>query len=796
MASMFKKKGTGTGSVIEEFTLVKGIKSSPYYYTGEKMTCGLIESSELKDGVNICQVTIISSEIKEDIGISYMIDGKNVEEIYKGIKVNGKATLSSIENVDKDLRAERKLETQLGADALAVGSEIVIKDIFQAEDDIIYVVATKVEDDTKIYFVPLDNLSTNTSTAEVAAPKYLEVPKNNYVISPSERAGLFTSMVKVLDRYNYCWEEEAINKILDVHYQNKLELLNILSNNPKWDRDRLQLQTEQTVKRRLDYKQIKIFFTYFRDRHDFKSILVKELINGKTKEQVSKQYTMYQQLHSLILEYENSEEIKSLLGGHTLEEIVASMDSLSVEYKQFKGTGEGYTRESYAKYEKFNRYIDELTGNTRSNFIDETLSKSGEERLNGLIPELKVAKGQKVSRVIGKFCKLYEFDKIKITETVTEPVRNEDGSPRHGRDGQTILHSVEKSICPYEREFAKLSDALSPKVVTQPFIISLNPVDYLTMSFGNSWCSCHTIDTKNIRGIGNGYSGSNALGTMSYLLDKVSIITYTIGDKKEGEEFEFIPKIERCMFHYEAGKILQARVYPQELDSGGDSVYTRFRNTVLSELSTCFGISDAWETVDKEYVSSYVKTVENSSHYTDYTNNSNVNISAPIGFYLQEGFINIGHISYCLTCGREKDNSSKSRLSCCFDNSKETKKSFEETKKKRVASKTTTATTGQVHTCPVCNQVINSGSNSRVINGQHYHEHCTFYCAAHEEYEPTNLDSYGINGLGIVCEAGLDEVDYNVCEECGEYTTAELIEDEDEDGDSILVCRNCYDINH
>lgn len=97
------------------------------------------------------------------------------------------------------------------------------------------------------------------------------------------------------------------------------------------------------------------------------------------------------------------------------------------------------------------------------------------------------------------------------------------------------------------------------------------------------------------------------------------------------------------MFHYELVRFYSQSLSTQELDSGGGSVYTRFRDTVLSELPHAL-VYLTLETVDKEYVSSYVKTVENSSHYTDYTNNSNVNISAPIGFDLQEGFINIGHI--------------------------------------------------------------------------------------------------------------------------------------------------------
>ena len=75
----------------------------------------------------------------------------------------------------------------------------------------------------------------------------------------------------------------------------------------------------------------------------------------------------------------------------------------------------------------------------------------------------------------------------------------------------------------YNKEFAKYSDLVSGKERTLNFIISLNPLDYLTMSFGKSWASCHTIDKSNRRRMPNAYSGAYCNGVLSYMLDKASI---------------------------------------------------------------------------------------------------------------------------------------------------------------------------------------------------------------------------------------------------------------------------------
>jgi hypothetical protein len=140
---------------------------------------------------------------------------------------------------------------------------------------------------------------------------------------------------------------------------------------------------------------------------------------------------------------------------------------------------------------------------TLERFSDRTVTEATVELLAKAIPEVRVHVGEKTSRVVNKICKYLGYDK----------------------------HTD------YNREFAKYADALSPMIIKRHTILSLNPLDYLTMSFGNSWASCHTIDKANKRRMPNSYEGQYSSGTMSYMLDPSSMVLYTVDAAYNGKEY-------------------------------------------------------------------------------------------------------------------------------------------------------------------------------------------------------------------------------------------------------------------
>lgn len=134
--------------------------------------------------------------------------------------------------------------------------------------------------------------------------------------------------------------------------------------------------------------------------------------------------------------------------------------------------------------------------NCTEQYIDENMTND----LNAICPSIHAHKGQKMSRVVNKLLSYIGYDKLPA----------------------------------YNSAFAKYADALNPLQITRHTVLSVNPLDYLTMSFGNSWASCHTIDKENKRGMPNSYEGMYSSGTVSYMLDSPSMVFYTVDASYKG----------------------------------------------------------------------------------------------------------------------------------------------------------------------------------------------------------------------------------------------------------------------
>ncbi|MBQ4155309.1 MAG: hypothetical protein IJD90_00720, partial [Clostridia bacterium] len=169
-----------------------------------------------------------------------------------------------------------------------------------------------------------------------------------------------------------------------------------------------------------------------------------------------------------------------------------------------------------------------------------------------------------------KICHYYGVDKSPVSKT----------------DSRGRVQKV------YDIEFAKYADMVSGGKRKIKFFISVNPLDYLTMSFGVNWASCHTIDRENRRRMDNSYSGAYCGGTMSYMLDHVSIVTYVHNTMPESYE---TGKVYRNMFHLGGdGVLLQGRVYPQGND-GCTDLYKEFRGIMQKELTKLLGLErNSW----------------------------------------------------------------------------------------------------------------------------------------------------------------------------------------------------------
>ena len=261
-----------------------------------------------------------------------------------------------------------------------------------------------------------------------------------------------------------------------------------------------------------------------------------------------------------------------------------------------------------------------------SHFTDRTISEEAAKEINTFLPTIHAHAGQKTSRVVNKICCYLGYDKHPD----------------------------------YNREFAKFADSLSPLIIRRHTILSLNPLDYLTMSFGNSWASCHTIDKHNRRGMPNSYEGQYSSGTMSYMLDPSSMVFYTVDAAYEGNEYWTQPKIHRQMFHWGAWKLVQGRLYPQSND-GDRGAGAPYRHLVQEIISTIFDVPNLWSVKHgTSHASYYIQT--RGTHYADYCNFSDCNLSYLKDKQNIEEFV-VGAEPICIECGLRHDTGDN--INCC-----------------------------------------------------------------------------------------------------------------------------------
>lgn len=271
------------------------------------------------------------------------------------------------------------------------------------------------------------------------------------------------------------------------------------------------------------------------------------------------------------------------------------------------------TLESFEKFNSFLRYL-----NTFKRIPYSKLQRDLRDDSYKGAPHLKA--GTKTSRAFNKVCQHYGVDKF-CPET-------------------KVVNGVQKTVYPYDRVFAEYSDLVSDLSRQMYFVISLNPLDYLQMSYGISWNSCHRIN-------GGQWQG----GCLSYMLDNVSMVSFVI-DKLDAPVHEK-PRYYRQMFHYNDNMFMQNRLYPKEND-GATDLYSKFRNFVIEEFAELLDESGEWQTKKgecREHVNS------TGLHYVDYNYNPNCTIFFPSSHAasIPGKTMTVGHNGICVHCGKAFD---------------------------------------------------------------------------------------------------------------------------------------------
>ena len=426
---------------------------------------------------------------------------------------------------------------------------------------------------------------------------------------------LVDDMMSLLTKYNHRNTEHGVCCILDEFFKNKEPLIKLLQKSEHYVGN-LRIVLDEQIERRSSVDDVNRWITHFPSKIGAKVCIMKTTdSNGKTigdylkigKEKVS------------IDDFEN-------------EDFVSSLSQRNDAINGFNS--DGFTVESVQAYDKFIRVINCFQGVT-SGVVPERIVES--------LSAYKINEGTKTSRAFNKICAYFGADKSQTT----------------------IINSHGQKQRAYDVEFAKYADMVNGLKRQIKFFISVNPLDYLTMSFGVNWASCHTIDKENVRRLDNNYSGMYCGGTISYMLDTTSIITYVHDTMPEDHE---TGKVYRNMFHFGGdGVLLQGRIYPQGND-GCTDLYQEFRYIVQAELAKILELdNNKW--IKRSAV---INVTSRGCHYKDYQNFSSCNISYPAErSQCQHQIIIVGHIGICPYCGESTEGLNSSSLThsgCCNSN--------------------------------------------------------------------------------------------------------------------------------
>ena len=402
---------------------------------------------------------------------------------------------------------------------------------------------------------------------------------------------LVDDTVALLREYGHRATEEGVCAMLDKYFTNKEPLIKMFATSKNYIGD-MRIVVEREFFRATNSNEINCFFNNVHGKFYLNEFLRDKNEDGKT-------------IFDCLVTGKNVVDIDGLPNKKQQKE---KRDVLiQFNYETFN------TQKSHNELTEFCNYVDFFRRMTSSSLTMDFQYKKES-------PLLK--KGTKTSRAFNAVCTHYGIDKLHPEEKV--------------------VNGVKKTVYPYNKAFAEYSDLVSDLTRKMQFVISLNPLDYLTMSFGVNWISCHNIRSGGCMG-----------GTMSYMLDKVSIITFVV-DKIGDEAIHKIPKVYRQMYHYDNNLFIQSRLYPQGND-GATNLYDKFRDYVIDEFTELLGIEGEWKSVvGNRHCNEHVKSASGSMHYPDYLYNYSTGIFYPVNNEpsIVRQTITIGCQPICVKCGK------------------------------------------------------------------------------------------------------------------------------------------------
>ena len=437
-----------------------------------------------------------------------------------------------------------------------------------------------------------------------------------------QKEAILKEMKNLLSKYGHNYEVSALSKIIDTWAARKGWIINLLSKNENWNPNKFQIQFSYDYTRGIDNATIKEFFRWAEGNIwcNIKNIEIAGFNGESIQQAIQRMDKIIQSIYDI---RGVSSDANVTVNGFSKDYLVKERERLFRISKRLSEKTKLITyrySEKYADIESAKKFEDFLNfGKVIINYFG---SAEGEGihlcpqnlviAINNIYPDIAKT-GQKITKIIQKVCKLYGLDKIKEMETIVRNGQEEDKD--YG----------------WNYQIAQLGDAINPLKFSRHTIISVNPIDYLTMSFGYKWSSCHTIDTCGYRD-NHSFSGEYSAGTISYMLDNSSMIFYTVDPAYDGTEFELQDKMQRCVFAIGQDKLYEGRVYPDGRDGGDQSLAAQFRAVMQKVIADALGVTNMWNNKKGTDECCKVLNNDNGCAYNDWRYYNDCNMS-----YLKDG---------------------------------------------------------------------------------------------------------------------------------------------------------------
>lgn len=480
-------------------------------------------------------------------------------------------------------------------------------------------------------------------------------------LDPEIKAALVKEAGELFDEYGHEHSDYVVEEIIDDAMSAKGWLVNLLSKHPNWNPEKLQIQFTSDFKRTIDMCALYEFFDWLERTYAKEHKFVSSCPIGRDElgNILSDLETIIMKMQALNTYEMGNVFLNTTVNGMSVNELLQEKYRLEKLWdREYANTKEYHIsyNQSYVVLDEDVRVLDNIRAlkNVVTSYFDNGISDEKDnlhicteglaDNINRLFPETAV-QGKKISRILAKIAKVIGLDTYKEIRDTSFYDNNGNFVSRTKDYGWNFWQ-------------ARMGDAINPFIIKRHTIISVNPIDYWTMSFGHNWASCHTIDTNNNRGAEHSYHGEYCAGTTSYLCDPSSVIFYTVDAEYDGNEFELQDKMQRCVFALQHDKMYQGRVYPDGRDGGDQGYAAQFRAIMQKVVADCLEVNNLW--VVKKGTEPCYRNMHSLGGYaySDWTSCSDSSMSfLKINDIInEEDDIEINAVGKCISCGNELDN--------------------------------------------------------------------------------------------------------------------------------------------